>query len=1069
MKNLFVYFIRRSFFVNLVSGFVLLVGFAALMNMKRDMIPPFQFKSIQVSAILPGAQPEEIEQFLTFPIQDILKDLPGLEDIASTSRSNESLITLRMKVPLAKMREVVSEIEARVNALKPRLPQSVRSITVKQDRVETVFLFWLGIEGFDEQSSEHRSFIQRFKERALRISGVAKVEPVMRGRNIHIQFKPELLRRFEISKSSVEQRIRQSFEIAPIGLATVSFEELSVEIQRSPKSPEELAELPIETNRAGNSLRLKDIAEVKWDLTPEVTKTWVNGKPGIGLEIQKSIDHDAIALKAKVSELINEFQGAAPAGVRLVNLVDGPYFVEQQIDVLLKNGLAGFALVLLILVLFLGFRPAIMTAIGLPIAYFGTLILLFLFGVDIDLISIVGMILVVGILVDDAIIVTEKYTQTLSEGATPEVAASESATRLFLPVTAGMLTTLIAFAPMLLIESEMSILLRGIPIVVLSALAISWVESFFILPNHLAHFVKKSQPAPADRFFSKVQNAYESFLNFILRWRYPLAGLSLGLFVLSGFLAATKLKHDFSLSVSAERLTLYMILKESASFEETQARTEKIAQELSEKLGSSVENVDFRVGRIWRNGQVYRGPRFATLNAYLRRDEKYPSTLKRQLQMEVEKYLDQVDRTEFEHLYSEIQRQGGDEEKGQLVSVEAKSTDELNFGQLETTMIDKIQSLKSIKEYVRDEERFRKTWKFHPNKEQLSLYGLDQVMLSRQLRSLFTPDEIFETRIGGEIVTIFSDSFRKGDLRFQDLAKLEVINGAGVLVPLRFFGQWQEVKTLKSLSHKNGERHLKFDFQIAEGEANVAVAKADMKAVVAEIQKEIPTVHFSVVDGDEQQGRNKSWALQVAVVCLIGVIFVIAILLGSLTQPLLVALPIPFGLSGIVMALYFHGLPMGLMALVGLVGTIGVSVNASIVMVDQINALAGAGAQGKPRWWNIIRGSSLRLRAVMLTTLTTLAGVFPMAYSLGGESGFTQPLAFAMGWGLGFAALGSLTMLPAFLAIREDFIGLGQRIFGRKKLAVVSGMDLDFIDDQHLSEETDLRDNKKNPPPIEFS
>jgi multidrug efflux pump subunit AcrB len=393
-----------------------------------------------------------------------------------------------------------------------------------------------------------------------------------------------------------------------------------------------------------------------------------------------------------------------------------------------------------------------------------------------------------------------------------------------------------------------------------------------------------------------------------------------------------------------------------------------------------------------------------------------------------------------------------------MVSVRIRGGDRIDFTAIESKLADSVSTLEEVKEYVPDPERFQDSWVFVPNLPALSQYNISSFELSQQIRGAFAPHLIQETRINGENIGVYSRVKLGRELDFSGLAQLEVVSPSGLGVPLSFLGSWKKEKTLKEIAHYDGMRNLTMDFSVAKG-SNINAALAAAGKVVDQIGLDFPSYEISVRNANEQEVKSQAWALKVAVVCIAGVLLVIALVLGSLTQPFLVGLPIPFALVGIILALFVHGEPLGLMALVGLIGTVGVGVNASIVMVDQMNQNSKS-SQSRLNRSSIIKGASSRFRAILLTTLTTLAGVFPMAYSLGGESGFTQPLAFALGWGITFSTLMTLFALPALLEIREDLFSVQGKILGLVFSSKIKTID---IEEQKAPLETEEKERIPEP------
>lgn len=1026
MNKLIQYFIKRSFIVNLICVFIALAGVVSLTSMQRDLIPPFQWQLVNVNVGLPGASPKEIEQFVTFPIEEATRGLRGVERVESTSQTGSSRIRYYFDSGHDDMGEATEVIQARLNSIRSQLPESILSMTVERAQVNEIFLFWLGLENFQEKNPQDRLSVENFSQKLLDIPGVVNVNQGYRKRHLSIEFDPEKLNRAEVSLSRARSIVGEALRVGPIGEAQVEENKYTVTVQRQASDLEGIANLPIRSNRSGQGLLLKDLAKVEYRLEERPAAQYINNKPGSYLVVLKDINSDTIDLKPKVLNVLEEFNQSQKE-LKAVTLMDGPRFLEQQIDVLMKNGALGLILVVLVLMFFLNIKTAMMTSMGLAVAYTGTFIVLYLAGISIDLLSIIGMILVVGILVDDAIIVAERYVSYLNKGHSPQKAAQQSVQDLIIPVTGTVVTTIVAFAPMIFIESEISHILYAVPLVVIASLVLSWVESFFVLPNHLAHFVKKSHhKSKREVWVDNLKRGYERILSVCLKWRYLVMTTIVAVLVVGGVIGAKHMEHDFNLNINSEYVKVYAVLKESAGPAETYEKIAGIEKYLRSFDSDEVQNVYTDIGSIWMNGKRYEGARYAQINAYLNNDVKYPSELKERIQAQVNKELEKVSNEDFERLYSSIERQGESEEKGQMLSVRIRGGDRISFNDIEERLTGTISELEEVKEYVPNPERFQESWIFVPNLHSLAQYGISSFDLSQQMRGVFAPHLIQETRINGDNIGVYSRVKLDHKLEFSKLSGLEVVSPSGLGVPLEFLGSWKQEKSLKEITHYDGMRNLTMDFSIAEG-SNINAALASAQEVIRDLRQEFPSYEITARNANEQEVKSQAWALKVALVCIAGVLLVIALVLGSLTQPLLVGMPIPFALVGVILALFAHGEPLGLMALVGLIGTVGVGVNASIVMVDQINQNTKS-SRSRPTRQSILEGASSRFRAILLTTLTTLAGVFPMAYSWGGESGFTQPLAFALGWGVTFSTIMTLFALPALLEIREDLLTLKDKL-----------------------------------------
>ncbi|MCB9073511.1 MAG: efflux RND transporter permease subunit [Bdellovibrionaceae bacterium] len=1030
MMRIFKYFLDNTFVVNIVSGFILIVGLVSLSMMKRDLHPPFEFKQIDISVYLPGASSKEMEKFVTYPIEEAIRGMSGVEHMRSESKPGTTDIHLEFEASYGKILESVEQVRSRVESIRSSLPQEIRYIRVQQNKEENVFLFNIGFENMDIRNEVHRQFYTAFEKDMLNLPGIVRVYKSLPSRDIYVEFDPVKLRHYEISTAEVAQVIAKGLNFSPVGQARVDDELYAVEIAKTTNSVEDILNLSIRSNLSGNQIRVRDVAKASYKIADQIEEGFLNSKPMAAMWVIKDTINDAIDLKYSGQKLIDKYNKKAPDNVRIVKIMDGPRFIEQQIQVLLTNGITGFILVFVILLIFLNWQSAILTALGIPFAYLCTFIVLFQMGIKIDLLSIIGLILVVGILVDDAIIISERYNELLSQGFTTKDAAFSAIRDMLIPVTGGILTTVVAFLPMLVISSGIAYVLMAVPVVVIVSLMFSWLECFCILPNHLTHLVKKPPNDKKQNLFVQVRKYYEKVLFLCLRFRY---GILLGLVVVmagSIYLATQKLQHSFDLNIGREQVSIYGALKESASVKESIAKIKPIENFLRTFPKSEIENVVTNVGSIWMDGAMRQGKRFVKIRAMINSSEKYPSEILKKVKAQAEEKIKSFKTDDFERLYVDIDHKGSEEKKKEMVRVRVRGSDGVDFEHFEKEVTEKIAKLSSIKEYVPDPTLQQEAWIFIPDRGKMAQYGLDPLIVSRQIRSYFTPNEVIETRINGEKIFVYTEVKGRRSLEYKQIHGYEIISPSGTSVPLSFIGHWEKHTVLKTISHEEGLRFLDLDFRVNTETSNKTAAQSDVDKALQFFRKKYPAYEFLSKNTNEDEEKNQAWGLKVALVCILSVFMVIALTLGSVSQAFIVGLPIPFGLIGIILALYLHNMPLGLMSIIGLVGTVGVSVNASIIIMDQINKLSEN--HHKPFSWDIIiEACSDRLRAIVLTTATTLGGLLPMAYSLGGESGFTQPLAFSMAWGLVCATLLTLFALPALVAIQEDSKRGLRRLWGK--------------------------------------
>lgn len=1019
MSQIIRYFISRSFVVNMISAFIIIAGVTLGSMIKRDTIPPFEFKTVDVSISLPGASATEVEKFLAYPVEQALQGLPYAKEITTTSSSGQFKSTVYFSAGHNKINESVEQIRSRITGIAWQLPDQARDVVVEQNKVSAVFHMAIALEGFSELKPEHRRLAKKLADDLREIPGIINVNENMNKQNVYIRFNPRAIARYEISIAEIRSRIREALNYSPIGKVDFDEKTYSVEVQRPAQAIDSLKKLAIRGNTTGQVLYLQDLADIALEIDEVKTHHRLNGRPVINIYTRKDTTSDAISLKTEVMKVLDGFNAKLPDGLQATVLGDGPKFIKQQLDVLVNNGIFGLILVLVILTLFFNWKVSLAASFGIPIAYCGSLIALYIFGISIDIISVVGMILVLGILVDDAIIIAERYMENLEKGMNPQEAAYQSSSDLMLPVTGTVLTTVFAFTPMIMLESEIAIIFYAIPVVVITSLSMSWLESFFILPNHMQHFIKKVAPQKENGFFLKTKRSYEKSLSYILRFRY-LTVLALVLFlVISAWVAKHKIQQRFWFGANRERVAVKITLKESVSLKNTEEIISPLEKYMMTLPKEDIQNVETSIGQMWTHGRNYQGYRYAKITLHINDNLTHPGAVKNKYTKDLNEYFKTHTPEAIEKIVVGREMNDQDEKKKQMVSIDVTGNEDVDYLDLKQTILDQIEKQKMKLELVKEVDEFDEKWIFTPDSKSLARHRLSLAQITSQLRSYFVPHELMQMRLNGETKWIYTQVKRDKVVTKSELNKMTVLNNIGLSVPLHSLGHWSKKKQLATLRHKDGKRQFSFDLAFEPSEdMNITKAKEQGQSIATILAQKFPTYTVELRDADRAEASSRAWAIKVAILCIMLVMFTLALVLGSVTLPFIVGLPIPFGLMGIVWALYLHDMPMGVMSLIGLIGTVGVSVNDSLIMVDQI--IKRGRSQGGLTRANIVAGASSRLRAIILTTVTTLGGVFPMAYALGGESGFTEPLAFSLGWGLFFSTFLTLFALPAFIEIRED-------------------------------------------------
>ncbi|MCC2679046.1 MAG: putative multidrug efflux pump, rane protein [Pseudobdellovibrio sp.] len=1031
MGRLIDLFIEKSKWGKLITIFITIAGLAALFSMKKDLHPPFKFNNVVVSLAYPNASADEIERLITYPLEEQLRDISDVKEINSKTRVGFVSITLKFPQSVKRINDKIEEIRGKIQPVIRLLPSTIRDVQVQQAGSTNIFLAEMGITGIDPQSMEHHAFVDSYIAKMKSVPGISDVESTLMPFHIFVKFDREKLLKKNVSIPQLQKAIRGELSGNTITHNSISGKSWLLEFADKPVDLNRIKNIEIFNNGSGGKTRVSDVADVVFEpLKNEKFQFLFNGAPAVNLTVFKTESSDSIKTFEDLKKALAEIK--TPAGVEHRVLYDGPYFIQQQLDVLVHNGFGGLILVMLVLTLAMGWRSSLMTALGLPISYFGTFLILKAFGISIDLISLMAMILVVGNLVDDAVIFSDRYNQLLSEGLDPSTAASQSAKEMVVPVSGTLLTVVFAFLPIVIIDSELSVIFFALPIVIGSALFLSWFDTFFILPNHLKHFVKQPTAEKSTAFFHWLAGYYKIALRHTLRFRYAYGLASIALLAFSVY-TASKMPQNFNLSINAPQVELAITFKNENSFSRIIEILKPLHTEIRKLPSNELDFIETNLGWVYRDGKASRGPRFATVRLVLDKHEVDTKKLRQSVETQVKQILENYKPAEIEELVLLSNERGSGDRRMNLSTIEIQGKDIESFSTVREEIIALVKGSGKKLEYAKPDQDGPETFRFILDDKKIAGFGLSRDSVGTEIRAMTGYTEVAETRSENRWMNIYMEPKSYEVPSLAGLSKIQIQPfQEGQRIALSQLGEWVPVGFSEPIEHKGGARILKMDFRFDGKETNEQVIKKELRDIIAPVVAKHSNLKIGVIDSNEQDKKGREWGMKVLIMAGVAIYLILAFTMGSFVQPLIVGLPIPFSIIGVIWALKFHGMQLGLMVMLGLVGTMGVAVNDSIVMCHQINLLWKK--YGIKSSELIIEGAASRIRAMVLTAGCTLIGVFPTAYGLGGESGFTQPLAFSMGWGLSTAVLLTLFVIPAMLMILNDIGGLINRFKAKRPL-----------------------------------
>ncbi|GIX41313.1 MAG: multidrug transporter AcrB [Leptospiraceae bacterium] len=1048
MASIIEFFLRRSIFGNVLT--VLLVGWGLYIGftINREAFPNIDFDVVVITTVFPGASPEEVEKLITNPIEDQLKAVDGIKEIRSASIENRSGITVFIDPDVKDTKKVVEDIRSAVDRVTD-LPEGVdRPLVIEVSSALTPVIEVSLLA--DENKVNYKILREQAEilEEALeQIDGVARID--RRGwqdREYIVKLDPFKLKNNYIGIEQILAGLKQRNVNFPGGEIIVNGMSQVIRTVGEFLEPIDIANFFIRSNELGQGIRIRDIGKVVDGFEESEYIYRTNGKIAINLVVIKREKGDIIKIVDEVQKTVEKYKKRFPEGIEVEYVNDISYYVKRRLGVLLNNAIGGLILVVGSLFFFMGWRTSLMVALGIPISLGAALIVLNSLGVTLNLISMFGMIMVIGILVDDAIVVSENFYRYLEEGYTTLEAAIKGTAEVVVPVTASIMTTIVSFAPLMFMTGIFGKFVFTIPLVVIVTLLASLFESIFILPSHLYDINKyasheKEIKGESGYFYKFRRNIYEPILKWILNHRWKTFFALIGLMIFAIFLQITFGK--FKLFPGAvEAFIVKMKADPSIPLKEMDRFNQYISKVMQTYSKEEIENYLSAAGIVQQNSTdpfTKRGSNYAMVIVYLTPENKRKRTgeeIVNQLREEISwllnpKYIekDNTNTTnkkqnpykpkifpeykdlagKLENLQVDLLRGGPPVGKPVAIEIRGKDYDILEkIGEEFKKRLVKIKGIKNIED---DHELGKKEIRLKIKEDIAAITGVNVESIALAVNTAFRGTVPTTVKKGTEEIDVrvrFDDAYYKN---INTINHIYVLNRAGQLIPVNRLVYFEEKQGYVALNHLDAERLLTVTADIDEKSTTSAEVNNQIRKFMDEIIEKYPG--YTVRLGGENKDTEESLQ-SLARTFIVGVIvnfMILSSLFGSILLPFTVLLTVPFAAIGVIIAFVLHGQPLSFLAMVGFVGLSGVVVNDAIVLIDFAQNIR----KNNPEMTIeevALKAGSMRLRAILLTTLTTVLGLLPTAYGIGGKDPFLVPLALAMAWGLTFATLLTLFIIP---------------------------------------------------------
>lgn len=1016
MRKIILHFIKYPIAVSVVVvGFVLL-GIMGVLSLRSSFFPLNESRNINITVNYPGASPAEMEEGIVLKIEDNLKGLVGIDRFTSTSSENFANIQIEV-IKGYDVSEVLNDIKNAVDKV-PSFPVGMEPPIISKQIFRTEAVSFV-LNGENVSLRTLKEMGRQIESDIRGIDGISQIE--MSGfpdEEIEIAVNEDNLRTFNLTFQEVANAVSATNILSSGGSIKTPEEEFLIRVKNRSYYGRELDFVVVKALDNGNKIYLKDVAEVrdKWSENPN--RSYYNGKPSINFQVNTTNNEDLIEVAEKTLKYISEYN-EMHSNVQLDVTRDASQTIIERTKLLTKNAIQGAILVMFFLALFLKPRLAFWVAFGLPISFLGMFVFAGFFGVTINVLSLFGMIIVIGILVDDGIVIAENIYHHHEKGSPPIKAAIEGTLEVMPAIASAIATTLVAFSTFFFLDGRIGEFFGEVAIIVILTLTVSLLEAFVILPSHVAHS-KALSPEQKTYFFNlwgdrfmnfNRDKIYAPYLKFFMKNRLLGFAIPIAILVLTfGSIGGGIIRFTFFPQIASDRVVVTLKMPQGTNETITDSIISHIEEqawllnkELEDeyKLDDPIQNVIKKIGP---------GTSTASLTINLLPGEKrnFPSFVASTALSEMVGDIDQAEAVEFG---------SGGNFGGKPVSVALMSSN--------------TAELKSAKEYLKGEFRKNPLLKDITDndpdgikeinislKERAHAMGFNLNSVISQIRSGFFGYQVQRFQRGQDEIKVWVRYDLAERSSLQQLDDMRLVNSSGDRVPLREVANYSIERGEISINHLDGKREIRIDSDLKDPSTSATDMMADIKADLLPIMKErFPGVNAIFEGQNREAEKTASSAAAVLPIVLLLIFLIIAFTFRSFDQPIALILMVPFSLIGVAWGHWIHGYPINVLSFLGIIALIGIIVNDGLVLISKLNIYLKSGMKYDDA---LMAAGKSRFRAIFLTSITTIAGLSPLIFETSRQAQFLIPMAISIAYGIALSTVLTLVMLPLMLKLSND-------------------------------------------------
>jgi multidrug efflux pump subunit AcrB len=1023
--------IRKPLLTNLLMILVVIIGYGAWRTMPQEMFPVVELDKIGIKTVFEGASPAEVERQITAPLEEALDGFSDIDLVTSVSNENISNITVKLRSG-GDIDDLVREIESAIDQIKDFPDEADEpEITRLKTRFPVISVSLYG----DVPPGKLFALADQIQQELLVLPGVDAVgDAGVQDWEMQVVVDPQKLAAYQVTLAEVRQALRAGLADLPGGSLKSTEGDILLRGRGIPATPERIRAIVVRTNQSGGQLLLGRIASVQFQLEEALSIGHFNGQRSVNLTLSKTSEASSIKVAKHAKAYVANKRANLPENINIGLHSDMSEYVKIRLNTVKSSGLIGLIFVLTALYVFVNFRVALITALGIPVSLLFATACLYYLGHSINMVTLFAFLLCLGLIVDDSIIVTENIYRHIELGEEPHAAAEIGAKEVFWPVVASTATSVAAFMPMFAISGTMGAFIAVIPVVVTSALLGSYLEAFAVLPSHAAEMLKLSKRSQRRPIWGKLLHLYQQSLSWSLANRYFVSLLAIGFLVISMVYAGTRLPFQMFAKVEIGQFFINVEAPNTYSLKDSEALADVLEKTIlsvvpEHELKSLLTNVGVTFIDFHR---IRLGSQYIQFVVDLKKPEpvglieKYISPLmslsfsdmgtRQRSTSEVINVIRQQFQSQANVQRMTIMRpQGGP--AGAEIEIGVTGRDPAKLRKHASTIVDLVEKIPGTQDVAQDMDPGKLEYHYQVNELGKSL-GITQAQIAASIRSGFLGEEVVHVTNGDKrlpVRMIFPEKYRQHSDIFKHIP---ITISSSQVVYLGDIAKISKTRGFSAINHRDGLRLATIVASVDDKITTPLEVTQKIQKATEQFSQNNPGYALLFLGEKKESAESIAGMKNALIIALVVIFFILSALFNSLLDPFVVMFAIPFSLIGVVIGHAILGYHLQFLSMIGFLALAGIVVNDSLILVEFAKRRR---LGGMSRCEAIIEAGKVRIRPILLTSLTTFLGVSPLIFFSTGQTAFLAPMAVSLGFGLLFATILILLVLPCFYLIVDDF------------------------------------------------